>query len=132
MVGSCIMDPIAQYHKPFSASQKVIIRTLRAELDKILGPANSKIWHGAPVWFVGDNPVAGYSVNSRGVCLLFWNGRAFKEDSLHNVGKFYAAEVRYNDVSEIKVTKLRSLIKKAKTQVWDSASHIRAARKSSK
>ena len=126
------MDPITQYQKPFSASQKTIMRTLREELDNVLGHANSKIWHGAPVWFVDENPVAGYSVNSRGVCLLFWNGRAFDEDSLHNVGKFFAAEARFSDVSEVKVTKLRSLIKQAKTHVWDSASHIRAARKSSK
>ena len=64
--------------------------------------------------------------------MLFWNGKAFKDASLHPVGKFFAAELRYTDVSEIQITKLRGLIRQAKTKVWDSAGHIRKARASSK
>ena len=108
------------------------MKSLREELDKALGQDNSKLWHGSPVWFVGENPVAGYSVNSRGVCLLFWNGKAFKDPSLKPVGKFFAAELRYTDASEIKVTKLRGLIKQAKAKVWDSVGHIRNARATAK
>ena len=108
------------------------MKKLREELDAVLGQQHSKLWHGATVWFVGQNPVAGYSVNSRGVCLLFWDGRAFKEDSLYPVGKFFAAELRFTDASEIRVTKLRGLIKQAKTNVWDSVEHIRRARASAK
>ena len=132
MIESCLMDAIAQYHKQFSAPQKTVMNQLRVELDKILGQENSRLWHGAPVWFVGENPVAGYSVNKRGVCLLFWNGRAFKDNSLHNVGKFFAAEARFNDPTEIKVTKLRALIKNAKSNVWDSVAHMKKARQESK
>ncbi len=108
------------------------MKMLREELDRALGQDRSKLWHGAPVWFVGENPVAGYSVNSRGVCLLFWNGKSFKDTSLYPVGKFFAAELRFTDVSEIKVTKLRGLIKLAKTNVWDSKGQIRKARASAK
>jgi len=126
------MDEIAKYHKPFAPTQVKVMKKLREELDAVLGQQHSKLWHGAPVWFVGQNPVAGYSVNSRGVCLLIWNGRAFKEDSLHPVGKFFAAELRFTDASEIRVTKLRGLIKQAKTNVWDSVEHIRTARASAK
>lgn len=104
------------------------MKKLRVELDAILGQENCRLWHGSPVWFEGENPVAGYSVNSRGVCLLFWNGQAFKEETLIPVGKFFAAEMRYSDVSEIRVTKLRSIIKLAKSNVWDSVSYIKRAR----
>ena len=108
------------------------MKMLREELDAILGKQHAKLWHSATVWFVGQNPVAGYSVNSRGVCLLFWNGRAFKEDSLHPVGKFFAAELRFTGASEIRVTKLRGLIKQAKANVWDSVEHTRTAKASAK
>ncbi|CAB4901496.1 unannotated protein [freshwater metagenome] len=126
------MDEISQYHKNYPAQQAKVMKKLREELDKALGQEHSRLWHGAPVWFVEENPVAGYSVNARGVCLLFWNGKAFKDASLHPVGKFFAAELRYTDVSEIQITKLRGLIRQAKTKVWDSAGHIRKARASSK
>jgi hypothetical protein len=126
------MDEIANYHKSFSPQQVKVMKMLREELDTVLGQQHAKLWHGAPVWFVGQNPVAGYSVNSRGVCLLFWNGRAFKEDSLHPVGKFFAAELRFTDASEIRVTKLRGLIKQAKANVWDSFEHTRTAKASAK
>jgi hypothetical protein len=126
------MDEISQYNKKFSTKQVKIMKSLREELDKALGQENSKLWHGSPVWFVGENPVAGYSVNSRGVCLLFWNGKAFKDPALHAVGKFFAAELRYADVAEIQLTKLRGLLRQAKANVWDSAGHIRKARASAK
>ena len=126
------MDEIEQYHQSFSPQQVKVMKKLREELDAVLGEKHSKIWHGAPVWFVGQNPVAGYSVNSRGVCLLFWNGKSFKEDSLNPVGKFFAAELRYTESSEIQATKLRSLIRRAKTNVWDSVGHGRKARTSAK
>ncbi len=126
------MDQISQYHKNYSAQQAKVMKNLREELDKAFGQEQSRLWHGAPVWFVGENPVAGYSVNSRGVCLLFWNGQAFKDPSLHPVGKFYAAELRFLDVSEIKLTKLRGLIRQAKTNVWDSVGYSRQARAKAK
>lgn len=126
------MDEIAKYHKTHSPQQAELMQKLREELDKALGKEQSKLWHGAPVWFVGQNPVAGYSVNSRGVCLLFWNGKTFKNPSLHPVGKFFAAELRYTDVSEIQLTKLRGLIRQAKTNVWDSVGYARKARAAAK
>ena len=122
------MDQISQYHKKHSSQQAKVMKALREELDRALGQEHSKLWHGAPVWFVDQNPVAGYSVNSRGVCLLFWNGKAFDDASLHAVGKFFAAELRYTDASEVQVSKLRRLIRQAKTNVWDSVGYTRKAR----
>jgi hypothetical protein len=126
------LDEIAKYHKQHSHQQFAVMEKLRELLDQGLGQESSRLWHGAPVWFVGENPVAGYSFNRRGVCLLFWNGRSFEDPSLYAVGKFFAAELRYSHASEIRVTRLRELIRLAKANVWDSAGYIRKARASGK
>lgn len=116
------MDEIAAYHKGFPKAQRQILDLLREELDGMLGRENSKLWHGAPVWFVENNPVAGYSINSRGVCLLFWNGRNFLDVDLIPVGKFFAAEKRYQTLDDIVLPELRNLIKQAQFRIWDSVS----------
>lgn len=123
---------LASYHKQFEPRVKKIMLLLKAELDAGLGEANCKLYHGAPVWFVGENPVAGYSLNSRGVCLLFWNGQNFKSANLHKVGKFFAAELRLNSVDDIDTKELKSLIAKSKKQVWDSATYMKQAKAQSK
>ena len=119
---------IDSYHKQFEPTVKKIMLQLKAELDAGLGEANCKLYHGAPVWFVGENPVAGYSLNSRGVCLLFWNGQNFNSAKLHRVGKFFAAELRFHSVEEINPKELKSLIAKSRKLVWDSAQHIKDAK----
>jgi hypothetical protein len=126
------MDSIDEYQKHLPDDQQRIMSTLRRELDAVLGQQNSRIWHKAPVWFVGENPVAGYSVNSRGVCLLFWNGQAFGEASLHPIGKFHAAELRFVPRAELPVSLIRRLARRAKSEVWDSVGHFKAARAAAK
>jgi hypothetical protein len=125
------MDEISNYKNSFDESQRLVLELLRNLLDAKLGSENSRVWHGAPVWFVGENPVAGYSVNSRGVCLLFWNGQNFKNHDLHKVGKFFAAEKRYSDVSEVDEAEISPLIDQSKELVWDSVSFFREKREGS-
>ena len=52
-----------------------------------LPKAISTIWHGSPVWFIGENPVVGYHVTPKHVNLLFWSGQAFGEPALKAAGK---------------------------------------------
>ncbi|MEP0848427.1 MAG: DUF1801 domain-containing protein [Phycisphaerae bacterium] len=93
---------------------------MRAEIERALPDAASKVWHGAPVWFVGNTPVVGYSVPARGgVALLFWNGQAFGDPALKPMGKFKAAQVEFEHTSEIKAAPLRRWLKKAGTELWD-------------
>jgi len=113
-------NPITAYAASRSAADAAICRALRAEIDGVLPRATSRVWHGAPVWFVGDTPVVGYNVTTRGgVNLLFWNGQAFKEPTLQAVGKFKAAQLHFDDVAQIDSRTVRRLLKLAGTRIWD-------------
>ncbi len=121
---------IAAFDAAQSAAEAPICRRLRAEIERALPDATSKVWHGAPVWFVGDTPVVGYSVPARGgVALLFWNGQAFGDPALKPMGKFKAAQIQFEDASEIKVAQLKSWLKKAATELWDISSVRRKRRR---
>ena len=125
---------VAAYDAAQSAAEASICRRLRAEIDRALPAATSRVWHGAPVWFIGETPVVGYNVPARGgVVLLFWNGRAFADPGLEPIGKFKAAQARFRDASEIKAAPLRRWLKKAGTKLWDVRSirrqRSRAARR---
>ncbi len=119
---------IAAYDASRPAREAALCRRLRREIAATLPDATSKVWHGAPVWFVGETPVVGYSVPARGgVALLFWNGQAFDEPALQPMGKFQAAQAEYGAVADIKVAPLRRWLRKAGEQLWD-VSVVRALR----
>ena len=118
-------DVIAHYARTQTAEHAAICHALRAEIDGVLPKATSKIWHGSPVWFIGENPVVGYNVTSqKGVNLLFWNGQSFGEADLRAAGKFRAAQIQFTDVSEIDSKALRRWLKSASTDIWDSRSYF--------
>jgi hypothetical protein len=118
-------DAIAHYATTQTAEHRAICHALRAEIDASLPKATSKIWHGSPVWFIGENPVVGYNVTSKkGVNLLFWNGQSFGESALKAAGKFRAAQIQFTDVSEIDSKALRRWLKKASTDIWDYRSYF--------
>jgi hypothetical protein len=80
------------------------------------------MYHGIPVWFVGENAVVGFSVTARkGVNLLFWNGQGLKESELQPVGSFEAAQIRFQAADEIDRTSLRRWLRKAGRKIWDYA-----------
>ena len=73
---------------------RTICRKLMKEIKATLPKATSRLYHGSPVWFVGENAVVGFSVTAKNeVKLLFWNGQAFDEPQLKAVGKFKAAQI---------------------------------------
>lgn len=110
---------IATYHKALAPTDKEICALLHEEICKALPDAENKIWHGHPVWFIEGNPIVGYDKLKDSVRLLFWSGQSFDEPGLQPEGKFKAAEARYTDVKQIKVTHLRRWLKKSKTIQWD-------------
>src|SRR6185436_13791742 len=87
-------DPIEAYSQAQPPAFRTICDELRKLIDAALPKATSKVWHGSPVWFSGENPVVGYSANKTSVNLLFWNGRALDED-LEPVGKYGAAQAKF-------------------------------------
>ncbi len=90
-------------------------KNISGELKK----AESKVWHRAPVWFIDGNPVAGYAVRKDSVQLLFWSGQSFKTPGLEVEGTFKAAQARYKDVTDIKVTVLKKWLAESKKIQWD-------------
>lgn len=110
---------IAAYHQSLAKGDREICDRLKQEMDAVLPEAESKIWHGSPVWFLDGNPIVGYHKLKANVRLLFWSGQSFDEEGLIPEGSFKAAEVRYDFASEIKVTVLRRWLKKARNIQWD-------------
>lgn len=112
-------DDIQAFSDTQDASNKVICDLLAKEIQQALPNAESKIWHGAPVWFLDGNPIAGYDKLKNCVRLLFWSGQSFGEPGLQNEGRFKAAEARYTDVSQINTDDLKRWLDKSKKIQWD-------------
>jgi hypothetical protein len=127
-------DPIAHYTGTQSAEHAAICRALRTQIDATIPKAASKIWHGSPVWFVGENPVVGYSVTAKnGVSLLFWNGLTFGDADLKAVGTGgRAAQFFFTHPDQLETKPLRRWLKRAATDVFDSLGYFRAQRAAQK
>ena len=113
-------DDITAYAKKLKPGHKAIADSLRKTIDAALPKSTSKVWHGHPVWFIGENPVVGYSTKTTGIALLFWNGQSFGEPALVPIGSFHAAELRIAEESEIDGKLLARCLRKAESDIWDS------------
>lgn len=110
---------IQTYNDEQPELDKAICQVLAHEIDTQMPSAESKIWHGAPVWFLEGNPIVGYTKRKVGVTLLFWSGQSFDEPGLENEGSFKAAQKKYMSLEEIDTEKLARWLEKAKEIQWD-------------
>lgn len=110
---------IPSYNAAQSINDRAICETLTKEINTNLPEAESKIWHGHPVWFLQGNPVVGYSKLKDSVRLLFWSGQSFDEAGLQPEGSFKAAEARYTSDDQINTADLKRWLKKAQEIQWD-------------
>ena len=110
---------ISTYNNSQSTSDKAICELLKKEIDTILPEAESKIWHGHPVWFLEGNPIVGYHKLKDSVRLLFWSGQSFDEKDLLPEGSFKAAEARFTKSDQINVPDLHRWLRKAREIQWD-------------
>ena len=110
---------IQAYNSAQASDRQAICKLLAQEIDKGLPKAESKIWHGAPVWFIGGNPIVGYDNLKDSVRLLFWSGQSFDEPGLQPEGSFKAAEARYSDPDQVNADDLARWLKKSQTIQWD-------------
>ena len=110
---------ISAYNDAQSEDWKDICVQLAKEICEELPEAESKIWHGAPVWFLEGNPVVGYDKLKKSIRLLFWSGQSFEEPGLTPEGSFKAADARYIKKEEINSSDLKRWLKKAKEIQWD-------------
>lgn len=116
---------IEQYNNSHQPTDAAICTLLAQEIYQFFSDAESKVWHGHPVWFLDGNPVTGYSKMKNRVQLLFWSGQSFGESALKNLGSFKAAQVSYVDVSEINVADLHRWFQKAREVQWDYKNLVR-------
>ena len=115
------MNPdIQNYHSSQSETDKAICDLLYNEICDSLNEAESKVWHGHPVWFLEGNPIVGYSKQKKGIRLMFWSGASFEEEGLNIRGeKFKDASVFYNSKEEINLSDLPNWLEKSKSIQWD-------------
>lgn len=112
-------DDIQTYIEKLTDSDQAICKKLRSNIDTHLPHAESKLWHGHPVWFLAGNPVVGFSKLKDSVQLLFWRGQSFDEPELKPEGTFKAAQARFTHVDQIDTKKLIGWLEKAQTIQWD-------------
>lgn len=110
---------IQKYINGLSENDRKIANLLAFEIDNMLPSTESKIWHAHPVWFLGGNPIAGFSKLKDSVRLLFWSRQSFDEPQLKAERKFKAAEIRYTDLEQVNTEDLKRWLEKAKTIQWD-------------
>ena len=111
---------ISGYNAALKGEDKKMCDILRREIDRALPEAESKIWHGSPVWFLDGNPIVGYGEQKAGIRLMFWSGASFDEEGLVVRGaKFKDASIFYNGVSDINQKDLKRWLKKSRDIQWD-------------
>jgi hypothetical protein len=110
---------ISTYNDQLSGDESSLAHALATIINHYLPHAESKIWHGHPVWFIDGNPLVGYSKLKGGVRLLFWSGQSFDEPLLVPEGKFKAAEYRFAPGEGIDALPLERWLKKAVDIQWD-------------
>lgn len=115
------MNPeIQSYNALQTEDDKAICDLLANTIDGEMSEAESKIWHAHPVWFLGGNPIVGYSKQKPGLRLMFWSGASFEEDQLNIVGKkFKDASIFYKKREDISLEDLKRWLQKAKEIQWD-------------
>lgn len=111
---------IQKYHQDLTDGERVICDLLAEQLLAGIPEATFKLWHGHPVWFLNDNPIAGYSKQKPGIRLMFWSGADFEEPGLNVLGKkFKDASIFYTDISQVDVSLLHIWIEKSRHIQWD-------------
>ena len=115
------MNPeIQTYNQQQTSTDKEICDLLATTIDSVLREAESKIWHGHPVWFLDGNPIVGYSKQKAGLRLMFWSGASFEEEKLNVIGKkFKDASIFYTAVDQINTKDLKRWLKKSREIQWD-------------
>lgn len=113
---------IESYNASQAEDRRALCELLAKEIHIALPDAEDKVWHGAPVWFLDGNPIAGYSVRKNDVQMMFWSGMSFDEPDLEPIGnvvKFKAAGVRYTKTDQINTNDLKRWLKKSRDIQWD-------------
>ena len=113
------MHDVVKYNDQVSTANRQTIDLIFHEFVQALPDASFKVWHGHPVWFLGDIPVAGYQDHKSGVKVLFWSGKDFNESGLTGIGKHRAAGITFPDSASVNLDDLRRCLQLSTTIIWD-------------
>jgi hypothetical protein len=108
---------VSEYNQQLNPEARVLAEQLAKLFDKKVPRAESKVWHGHPVWFIDGNPVFGYSLKKAGLEVLFWSGKSFKKAGLKAIGKFQAAGISISTTSDVEA--LNEWLLEAVAIQWD-------------
>jgi hypothetical protein len=114
-----ISEDIRAYIDTQPEPARSVENVLATRIDAGLPEAESKVWHGHPVWFLAGNPVAGFATRKHNVQLLFWSGQSFDEPGLRGEGSFKAAQIRFDTADDVDVTALDRWLEKSRRIQWD-------------
>ena len=111
---------IDAYHEAQTDEDRAICDLLRREIDRGLPEAESKVWHGHPVWFLDGTPTVGYNKLKSRVRLMFWSGADFDESGLKpGTGKFKDASATYQSVGQVNTEDVGRWLEKSRQIQWD-------------
>ena len=115
------MNPeVKEFNENQTEAESDICHQLASIIDKYMPEAENKIWHRHPVWFLADNPIAGYSKLKAGIRLMFWSGADFDEKDLKpGTGKFKDASILYTSVDQVNEADIKRWLSKSKEIQWD-------------
>ena len=77
------------------------------------------MWHAHPVWFLGGNPIAGFSELKSCIRLMFWSGQSFPTPGLIPDGSFKAASRRYTEPDQINAEEIANWCRDGIDIQWD-------------
>ena len=112
---------ISEYVSKLEAAPSDVCQALNQLITSALPEANGKVWHGHPVWFLGDNPVVGYSLKKSGIQVLFWSGQSFETPGLKALGQFKAASIDVPSSESLAQLPFDAWLSEAKVVQWDYA-----------
>ena len=113
-------DDVQQYLELKTGEYREVCELLQAVIAKALPDAENKVWHAHPVWFLGGNPIVGYSIQKPGVRLMFWSGMGFDEPELKpGTGKFKDASIFYQSADQINTEDIKRWCEKAAKIQWN-------------
>lgn len=111
---------IADYNNKLPQEYKTICDKLLKIICAEIPNAHGKIWHAHPVWFINENPIVGYSLQKKGIRLMFWSGADFVNHPKTVLGeKFKDASVFYNEIEEVTDTQINSWLKNSQEIQYD-------------
>ncbi|HZK35581.1 MAG TPA: DUF1801 domain-containing protein [Aeromicrobium sp.] len=94
---------IGEYVESMSETLRPVGEKLTQVLDGSLPEADGFIWHGHPVWMVGDSPIAAFKAHSAHVTFMIWKGQLLTDRSglLQPAGSSEMANLKVSSVDEV-------------------------------